>query len=217
MVSTTTIDSRPINQQHNQQTTATTTMQAMLAHNDAARRVELVADRPYSIGEPLYAWCGPQPNSRLLLNYVSRCDGHSFAHQQHMLLLLLGGWFWGLRVVPSLPPRARCVVASAPARGAAAVSAIEISCCTAAAPQRAHTHRGAAQQRAAERKKTPRALANLKFEPDQSFQIVSNQHQIQTNSNQIQTNSNQIQTDSNSNSNQSRASSTSPTPLTSCS
>jgi histone-lysine N-methyltransferase SETD3 len=24
---------------------------------------------PLLAGEPLYAWCGPQPNSRLLLNY----------------------------------------------------------------------------------------------------------------------------------------------------
>ncbi|KAG1331334.1 putative ribulose-1,5 bisphosphate carboxylase/oxygenase large subunit N-methyltransferase, chloroplastic [Cocos nucifera] len=31
--------------------------------------VELVVDRPYKAGEPIVVWCGPQPNSRLLLNY----------------------------------------------------------------------------------------------------------------------------------------------------
>ncbi|EHA8589395.1 putative ribulose-1,5 bisphosphate carboxylase/oxygenase large subunit N-methyltransferase, chloroplastic [Cocos nucifera] len=40
---------------------------AMLtAVNDA---VQLVVDRPYKAGEPIVVWCGPQPNSRLLLNY----------------------------------------------------------------------------------------------------------------------------------------------------
>nr|CAD1823458.1 unnamed protein product [Ananas comosus var. bracteatus] len=29
----------------------------------------LVVDRPYKAGEPIVVWCGPQPNSRLLLNY----------------------------------------------------------------------------------------------------------------------------------------------------
>ncbi|KIY95099.1 hypothetical protein MNEG_12863, partial [Monoraphidium neglectum] len=45
------------------------TCKAMLSHNDAAKRVELVVDRDYQVGDPVYAWCGPQPNSRLLLNY----------------------------------------------------------------------------------------------------------------------------------------------------
>ncbi|XP_073116586.1 uncharacterized protein [Elaeis guineensis] len=31
--------------------------------------VELVVDRPFKAGEPIVVWCGPQPNSRLLLNY----------------------------------------------------------------------------------------------------------------------------------------------------
>nr|XP_029122385.1 ribulose-1,5 bisphosphate carboxylase/oxygenase large subunit N-methyltransferase, chloroplastic isoform X2 [Elaeis guineensis]XP_029122386.1 ribulose-1,5 bisphosphate carboxylase/oxygenase large subunit N-methyltransferase, chloroplastic isoform X2 [Elaeis guineensis] len=31
--------------------------------------VQLVVDRPYKAGEPIVVWCGPQPNSRLLLNY----------------------------------------------------------------------------------------------------------------------------------------------------
>lgn len=34
-----------------------------------ADAVQLVVDRPYTSGEPIVAWCGPQPNSRLLLNY----------------------------------------------------------------------------------------------------------------------------------------------------
>ncbi|MED6157875.1 hypothetical protein PIB30_027540 [Stylosanthes scabra] len=31
--------------------------------------VELVVDRPYKAGDPIVVWCGPQPNSKLLLNY----------------------------------------------------------------------------------------------------------------------------------------------------
>ncbi|XP_072980955.1 ribulose-1,5 bisphosphate carboxylase/oxygenase large subunit N-methyltransferase, chloroplastic [Typha angustifolia] len=40
---------------------------AMLTAADDA--VQLVVDRPYKAGEPIAVWCGPQPNSRLLLNY----------------------------------------------------------------------------------------------------------------------------------------------------
>ncbi|GMH15025.1 hypothetical protein Nepgr_016866 [Nepenthes gracilis] len=40
---------------------------AMLTAADGA--VELVVDRPYKAGEPIVVWCGPQPNSKLLLNY----------------------------------------------------------------------------------------------------------------------------------------------------
>ncbi|XP_042373689.1 ribulose-1,5 bisphosphate carboxylase/oxygenase large subunit N-methyltransferase, chloroplastic-like [Zingiber officinale] len=40
---------------------------AMLTATDTA--VQLVVDRPYKAGEPIVVWCGPQPNSRLLLNY----------------------------------------------------------------------------------------------------------------------------------------------------
>lgn len=40
---------------------------AMLTAVDGA--VELVVDRPYKAGEPIVVWCGPQPNSKLLLNY----------------------------------------------------------------------------------------------------------------------------------------------------
>ncbi|PKU64134.1 [Fructose-bisphosphate aldolase]-lysine N-methyltransferase, chloroplastic [Dendrobium catenatum] len=31
--------------------------------------VQLVVDRPYKAGDAIVVWCGPQPNSRLLLNY----------------------------------------------------------------------------------------------------------------------------------------------------
>ncbi|KAJ3671456.1 hypothetical protein LUZ60_007535 [Juncus effusus] len=31
--------------------------------------VQLIVDRPYKTGDPIVVWCGPQPNSRLLLNY----------------------------------------------------------------------------------------------------------------------------------------------------
>jgi hypothetical protein len=41
----------------------------MLAYNAATKAVELKVDRSYQPGEPVYAWCGPQPNSRLLINY----------------------------------------------------------------------------------------------------------------------------------------------------
>ncbi|KAL8471110.1 hypothetical protein ACS0TY_028709 [Phlomoides rotata] len=40
---------------------------AMLTAVDGA--VQLVIDRPYKAGEPIVVWCGPQPNSKLLINY----------------------------------------------------------------------------------------------------------------------------------------------------
>ncbi|KAK4417872.1 Actin-histidine N-methyltransferase [Sesamum alatum] len=40
---------------------------AMLTAVDGA--VQLVVDRPYKAGEPIVVWCGPQPNSKLLINY----------------------------------------------------------------------------------------------------------------------------------------------------
>ncbi|KAK9830198.1 hypothetical protein WJX72_010243 [[Myrmecia] bisecta] len=45
------------------------TSKAMLKYDPAAKEVVLVVDRDVKRGEPVYAWCGPQPNSRLLLNY----------------------------------------------------------------------------------------------------------------------------------------------------
>ncbi|KAL6520158.1 hypothetical protein OROMI_032338 [Orobanche minor] len=39
----------------------------MLTAVDGA--VQLVVDRPYKTGEPIVVWCGPQPNSKLLINY----------------------------------------------------------------------------------------------------------------------------------------------------
>uniref|UniRef100_A0A383VYM3 Rubisco LSMT substrate-binding domain-containing protein n=1 Tax=Tetradesmus obliquus TaxID=3088 RepID=A0A383VYM3_TETOB len=45
------------------------TAKATFKYNPENKCVELVVDRDYQPGEPLYAWCGPQPNSRLLLNY----------------------------------------------------------------------------------------------------------------------------------------------------
>ena len=41
----------------------------MLTWNQKEREVQLRADRSYKQGEPVYAWCGPQPNAALLLNY----------------------------------------------------------------------------------------------------------------------------------------------------
>ncbi|KAF5179197.1 Rubisco methyltransferase family protein [Thalictrum thalictroides] len=40
---------------------------AMLTAVEGA--VQLVVDRPYKAGDPIVVWCGPQPNSKLLLNY----------------------------------------------------------------------------------------------------------------------------------------------------
>ncbi|KAF8399905.1 hypothetical protein HHK36_015775 [Tetracentron sinense] len=40
---------------------------AMLTAVEGA--VQLVVDRPYKAGESIAVWCGPQPNSKLLLNY----------------------------------------------------------------------------------------------------------------------------------------------------
>ncbi|KAM2537317.1 hypothetical protein TB2_022896 [Malus domestica] len=40
---------------------------AMLTAIDGA--VQLVVDRPYKAGESIAVWCGPQPNSKLLINY----------------------------------------------------------------------------------------------------------------------------------------------------
>ncbi|THG04643.1 hypothetical protein TEA_022059 [Camellia sinensis var. sinensis] len=40
---------------------------AMLTAANGA--VELVVDRPYKAGDSIVVWCGPQPNSKLLLNY----------------------------------------------------------------------------------------------------------------------------------------------------
>ncbi|KAK9834599.1 hypothetical protein WJX74_005523 [Apatococcus lobatus] len=45
------------------------TSKAMLTWNEEEREVQLKADRTYKRGEPVYAWCGPQPNAALLLNY----------------------------------------------------------------------------------------------------------------------------------------------------
>ncbi|TYJ37356.1 hypothetical protein E1A91_A05G369700v1 [Gossypium mustelinum] len=43
-----------------------------------AGAVELVVDRPYKAGEPIVVWCGPQPNSKLLINYGFVDDDNSY-------------------------------------------------------------------------------------------------------------------------------------------
>ncbi len=50
----------------------------MLKYDAKAREVQLVADRAYVPGEPVYAWCGPQPNRRLLLNYAIVDDDNPY-------------------------------------------------------------------------------------------------------------------------------------------
>lgn len=42
---------------------------AMLAYCPETDTVDLRVDRPYQPGQPVLAWCGPQANSKLLLNY----------------------------------------------------------------------------------------------------------------------------------------------------
>ncbi|KAF7130672.1 hypothetical protein RHSIM_Rhsim10G0009000 [Rhododendron simsii] len=49
---------------------------SMLTAVDGA--VQLVVDRPYKAGEPIVVWCGPQPNSKLLLNYGFVDDDNAF-------------------------------------------------------------------------------------------------------------------------------------------
>ncbi|KAG5527082.1 hypothetical protein RHGRI_028117 [Rhododendron griersonianum] len=49
---------------------------SMLTAVDGA--VQLVVDRPYNAGEPIVVWCGPQPNSKLLLNYGFVDDDNAF-------------------------------------------------------------------------------------------------------------------------------------------
>ena len=45
------------------------TAKALLKYNADKREVQLVVDKEYAVGEQIFAWCGPQPNARLLLNY----------------------------------------------------------------------------------------------------------------------------------------------------
>eukprot|EP00884_Botryococcus_braunii_P019622 jgi/Botrbrau1/6343/Bobra.0098s0002.1 len=45
------------------------TAKALLQYDPESQEVRLAVDRAYRKGEPVYAWCGPQPNRRLFLNY----------------------------------------------------------------------------------------------------------------------------------------------------
>lgn len=49
--------------------TYSSTAKAMLKFDPEKHEVQLAVDRQYAAGEPVVAWCGPQPNSRLLINY----------------------------------------------------------------------------------------------------------------------------------------------------
>lgn len=61
----------------------------MLTFNPESSSVDLAADRDYEPGEPLYAWCGPQPNSRLLINYGFVDEGNPYDKLQ------VGAWVVG--------------------------------------------------------------------------------------------------------------------------
>jgi hypothetical protein len=50
----------------------------MLQYCREAGEVQLAVDRAYSAGEPIRAWCGPQPNRRLLLNYGIVTDDNPY-------------------------------------------------------------------------------------------------------------------------------------------
>ncbi|CAK0782675.1 hypothetical protein CVIRNUC_005870 [Coccomyxa viridis] len=54
------------------------TSKAMLKYCVETREVQLVADRSYEAGEAIKAWCGPQPNRRLLLNYGIVTDDNPY-------------------------------------------------------------------------------------------------------------------------------------------
>ena len=54
------------------------TCKALLTHDDEAGEVQLVVDREYKAGERVYAWCGPQPNSRLMVNYGIVDEGNPY-------------------------------------------------------------------------------------------------------------------------------------------
>ena len=49
--------------------TYSSTCRAVLKFCEETKEVQLAVDRAYQPGEPVYAWCGPQPNSKLLINY----------------------------------------------------------------------------------------------------------------------------------------------------
>lgn len=51
------------------------TAKALLKYEASSKEVTLAVDRSYSPGDPIVAWCGPQPNSRLLINYGAPCVG----------------------------------------------------------------------------------------------------------------------------------------------
>ncbi|KAI3754124.1 hypothetical protein L2E82_26300 [Cichorium intybus] len=50
----------------------------MLTAVDGA--VQLVVDRPYIVGQSIVVWCGPQPNSKLLINYGFVDEDNSYDH-----------------------------------------------------------------------------------------------------------------------------------------
>mmetsp|Transcript_34438 Transcript_34438/g.88075 ORF Transcript_34438/g.88075 Transcript_34438/m.88075 type:complete len:316 (+) Transcript_34438:741-1688(+) len=58
------------------------TCKSMLTYNPANKAVELKVDREVAEGEPLEAWCGPQPNSRLLVNYGLVDDNNPYDKMQ---------------------------------------------------------------------------------------------------------------------------------------
>ncbi|KAL8098485.1 hypothetical protein AgCh_031304 [Apium graveolens] len=60
---------------------------AMLTAVDDA--VQLVVDRPYKVGDPIFVWCGPPPNSKLLINYVFVDDDNPYDRIMIEVIILL--------------------------------------------------------------------------------------------------------------------------------
>ena len=62
------------------------TCKGLLKYNAEEKAVVMEVDKHYSPGEQIFAWCGPQPNSCLLLNYALVCLSILFL--LHILCLL---------------------------------------------------------------------------------------------------------------------------------
>ena len=54
------------------------TSKALLQYNAEQKTVELRVEREYAAGESVVTWCGPQPNSRLLINYGVVDEGNPY-------------------------------------------------------------------------------------------------------------------------------------------
>ncbi|GLC60161.1 hypothetical protein PLESTB_001580500 [Pleodorina starrii] len=63
------------------------TSKNMMTYDEENRAVRLVVSGPVEAGRPVAAWCGPQPNSRLLLNYGIVDEHNPFDKLQYTFTL----------------------------------------------------------------------------------------------------------------------------------